>query len=132
MHPEKESGVSGKSRTGKTWVNPNELHEQKKFADEMYKSEDVYSNTGTGQNLFGRSELTDQEKPAERSLTEAEIVESLKRSPEVDISHIKVRVEGHTVYLEGTVEEIDEIRAMENIAKNVPGVSKVESHIEVR
>src|SRR4051812_38385712 len=98
MEQKKEPGVSGKEKSGKTWINPDEYKNQKKFADKMHDNEQVFDNTGTGQNLHGRSDLNDQEGLLGRSVLENEVIESLKRSPEVDISHIEVRLEGDVVH----------------------------------
>lgn len=87
---------------------------------------------GRGQNLHGRSDLKDQERPTSSNVEQDSVTEALKRGPGVDIKDITVRVEGGIVYLKGLAEDIKEVRAMESIAKNVPGVSEVISDIDFR
>lgn len=117
-----QPGVSGKSKDGKKWIDPQKYEEQKEFMD----------GVGKGGNLFGRSDLSDQDKDVSHSISEEQVREALKRSPEADIQNVEIRLEGSAVHLYGQVEDNRSIRAMESIALNVPGVSKVISHVQLR
>ncbi|WP_408096971.1 BON domain-containing protein [Peredibacter sp. HCB2-198] len=130
MEPNKEPGVSGKERSGKTWINPEEYEAQKEFADTMEEAEKGFQSTG--QNLHGRSDLSNQGAQVGVTLTEDAVIEALRRSPQVDISNLIVSVKESVVHLEGLVEDMKELREMESIANNVPGVSKVVSHVELK
>lgn len=130
MEPDKEPGVSGKRRDGKTWINEEKYQGQKKFADTMEEAEKGFQSTG--QNLHGRSDLTNQGAQVGITLTEDAVIEVLRRSPEVDIQDLIVNVSGKTVHLEGLVWDLNELREIENIVNNVPGVSKVVSHVELK
>lgn len=130
MEPNKEPGVSGKDRSGKTWLNPEEYEAQKEFADTMEEAEKGFQSTG--QNLVGRSDLENQGNQVGVTLTEDAVIEALRRSPEADISDVIVSVTGSVVHLEGLVYDMKALREMESIASNVPGVSKVVSHVELK
>ena len=130
MEPNKEPGVSGKERSGKTWLNSEEYEAQKEFADTMEEAEKGFQSTG--QNLHGRSDLSNQGAQVGVTLTEDAVIEALRRSPQVDIGSLIVMVKGNVVHLEGIVEDMAELREMESIANNVPGVSKVVSHVELK
>lgn len=125
MESQQEPGVSGKKKNGKTWTNPEELQKQKKFVDTL-------DEIPKGHNLYGRSDLKNQDHPETSNILESEVVEALKRSPHMDFSEVIVEAIEGVVHLTGYVEDLAELREMENITKNVPGVTKVESHIEVR
>lgn len=132
MEKASEPGVSGKKRNAKAWINPDKYEAQKNFMDNVEESEKGYTVEGRGQNLHGRSDLGDQEKPPGQSVQEDQVIEALKRGPEVDIQDISVHVKGSVVYLEGLAEDTKELRAMESIAKSVPGVSEVISQVDFR
>lgn len=129
MRHRSEPGVSGKKSTGKAWINADERADQDDFIE---GSKEI----GRSDNLFGRSDLKDQIlKPTQKdqhvTLTEAHILEALERSPEADVSHIKVTIKGHEVFLEGEIADIKEARVLENLVKNIRGVSKVTSDFQV-
>lgn len=63
---------------------------------------------------------------------EEEIFEALKRIPEIDVSEVRVYVEGEVVTLAGAAEDAEEARAMGKIVQNIPGVAKVIDHLYVR
>lgn len=133
MEPEKNHpGVSGKERGGKRWINPDAREKQKEFADEMYEVDEGYEPQGRGNNLFGRTDLTNQEGHEETSLDQQKVVVALKRSPEVDISDIEIKVDGGTVILEGTVDHPSRVRTVENLVWSVSGVKKIINHLEPR
>lgn len=117
-----QPGVSGKSNDGKKWIDPQKYEEQKEFMD----------GVGKGGNLFGRSDLSNQDKDVSKSISEEQVREALKRSPEADIQNVEVRLEGSAVHLYGEVEDNRSIRTIESIALNVPGVSKVFSHVQLK
>ena len=121
METSKRPGVSGNSRKGKAWINQEELKIQKDFIHE-----------GLGQNLYGRTDLTDQEVQESSSIDEEKILEALQRSPEVDISGVTVSLENGVVRFDGIAENIHEVRVMENVVRNLEGVSNVISHLELR
>lgn len=125
MNEEQEPGVSGKNREGKSWINKDILKQQDEFAEEMFKIDDGYAAGGRGGNLFGRTDLSDQEGHETESLDQQKVIIALKRSPEVDISHVNVEVNGGQVILSGLVQNPKESRAMERIVENVPGVTEV-------
>ena len=125
MESQKEPGVSGKKNDGKTWTNFEELQKQKGFIDTLGEAPKAL-------NLYGRSDLENQDHPEGENILESEIIEALKRSPHMDFKDINVEVSEGVVYLTGYVEDIAELREMENITKNVPGVIRVESQVEVK
>lgn len=127
---QQEPGVSGKKASGKTWVNREELKEQQDFRDDLEESVEGYQSTG--QNLFGRTDLDDQ-NPHQKihNITEEQLFEALRRSPQVDASGIKVILEDRgIVRLQGIVEDVNEMRMAENVIKNVEGVRKVISELK--
>ncbi len=125
METSKEPGVSGKNKEGKTWTNFEELQKQKAFIDAVDEAPKAH-------NLYGRSDLKNQERPETSNLLESEIVDALKRSPHMDFKDLFVEVNEGVVSLTGYVEDMAELRELENITKNVPGVIKVVNHVEVR
>jgi len=125
-------GVSGKSQSGREWINEEELSQQHEFADEVYESEKGFEAAGTGKNLFGRSDLSEQQEELGENLDEAQILETLKRSPEIDLEGIHLEFNNGSVLLEGEVDEPARIRTFENIVKNIPGVSEVINRLEYR
>jgi len=125
MEPQQEPGVSGKKENGKTWTNSEELQKQKKFVDTL-------DEVPSAHNLYGRSDLKNQDNPETSNLLESEVALALKRSPHMDFKDIIVEASDGIVHLTGHVEDVAELREMENITKNVPGVTKVVSHIEFR
>lgn len=134
MNEDKENkdrpGVSGKDQSKKTWINVDKLHEQEKFAHKMHEYEDGYGQS-TGNNLFGRSDLSNQQGHEKGELKQEQVLEVLKRSPTVDVAHLDVSVEGGSVILRGSVDDPEESRAMENIVKNIPGVTEVINELDV-
>lgn len=125
MESQQEPGVSGKRENGKTWTNSEELQKQKKFIDTL-------DEIPKDHNLYGRSDLQNQDHPETNNLLESEIVETLKRSPHMDFKDVIVESSGGVIHLTGYVEDLAELREMENLTRNVPGVSKVVSHVELR
>lgn len=125
MESQKEPGVSGKKKDGKTWTNFEELQKQKGFIDTVGEAPKAH-------NLYGRSDLENQDHPESANVLESEIVEVLKRSPHMDFKNIDVQVSDGVVYLTGYVEDMAELREMENIVRNVPGVTEIDSQVEVR
>lgn len=130
MESDKEPGVSGKRRDGKSWVNEEKYQGQRKFAETMEEAEKGFQSTG--HNLHGRSDLTNQGGQVGITLTEDAVIEALRRSPEVDIQDLIVIVSGKVVHLEGLVWDLNELREIESIVNNIPGVSKVISHVELK
>lgn len=63
---------------------------------------------------------------------EEQILEELKKSPEVDVAAIDVSVDGGSVILRGEADDPNESRAMENIVKNIPGVDEVINKLKVK
>jgi len=57
------------------------------------------------------------------------IEDALKRSAEVDARQIRVKVEGDTVKLEGTIHMLGERNIAERAAWATPGVRRVEDHL---
>ncbi|MNJ45640.1 periplasmic protein [compost metagenome] len=57
------------------------------------------------------------------------IEDALKRSAEVDASHIRVKVNGDVVRLEGKVHLLRERQIVERAAWSVPGVRKVDDYL---
>ncbi|MCY1451437.1 BON domain protein [compost metagenome] len=57
------------------------------------------------------------------------IEDALKRSAEVDVSHIRVKVNGDVVRLEGKVHLLRERQIVERAAWSVPGVRKVDDYL---
>lgn len=121
-----EPGVSGKEENGKSWVNSDELSTQNKF---VKGSKEI----GRSDNLFGREDLSDQQlgssKPA--SVTEPLVIEALERSPETDVSRIKISINGGHVHLSGVIDDIKETHVLESVAANIRGVTKVTSDFEI-
>ncbi len=111
-----------------TWINPEQMKLQKNFIE---KSKEI----GRSDNLYGRMDLEDQNPQREvdsavSSLSSTQVIEALKRSPEIDVSRIDVRIRGHHVTLEGEAESLKEVRAMLSIVKNLPGVEEVKNEIK--
>ena len=127
---EKESqpGVSGKNSSGKGWFNAEEHHKQRDLIEKVDESEAGFAQS-TGKNLVGRSDLENQGDAKTSKFSEKIIFEAMKRSPEIDVSHIRVHVQGSSVTLEGTVDDPKEARAMKKIVENIPGVSEVINHL---
>lgn len=125
-----EPGVSGKDKNGKEWVNSEKLEDQEDF---IKGSKDI----GRSDNLFGRSDLENQKlanKDEKDSLTlsQEHVIEALERSPGIDVSELLVTLYGSKVTLDGYAANPNEIRAIENVVKNLPGVSDVITHITPR
>lgn len=99
-----EPGVSGKDQRGGAWVNCGELQKQKNYL-EVLKEVD-------GDNLL-----------------RIQVLEALFSAPEVDLQGIRLRVIDDIVYLEGTTDDINNIRLLENVSESVSGVKKVISQI---
>lgn len=97
-------GVSGKNESKKSWFNVDKYHEQQDF-------------------------IHHQE---EAGLDKDQVLKTLKLSPEVDVKHIDISVDGGSVILRGEVEDPKESRAAENIIKNIPGVKKVVNELDVK
>lgn len=108
-------------------INPEAMKQQKHF---MQKSREI----GRSDNLYGRMDLDDQIPKREVSshaetLNSSQVMEALKRSPEIDVSNITVKIRGHHVTLEGEAESLKEVRAMLQIVRNLPGVEEVKNEI---
>lgn len=90
------------------------------------------ASIGAGRNLVGRSDLDNQTTPETGNSRQQEIVEALKRSPEADASKIEVEVsnDGKIVTLRGIVDDAKGARVFENIAANIPGVTKVVNRLK--
>jgi osmotically-inducible protein OsmY len=116
------------NESSETWINPEKLKLQKNFID---KSKEI----GRSDNLYGRMDLDEQnpkrkvDSPS-RSLTSSQVIEALKRSPEIDVSRVSVRIRGTHVTLEGEAENLKEVRAMLSIVKNLPGVDEVKNEMK--
>lgn len=128
---QKKPGVSGKNEKGKSWFNSEEYQHQRESVKKMDEAEKGFAQS-TGANLVGRSDLENQGYQSSANLSEKEIFEVLKRSPEVDVSDLRVYVEGEVVTLAGSAEDAKEARAMGKIVENIPGVTKVIDHLYVR
>ena len=96
-------GVSGKSQSKKSWFNVDKFNEQ---LDLIHHQE-------------------------EAELDQTQIMKTLRLSPEVDVDHIDISVDGGSVILRGEVVDPKESRAVENIVKNIPGVKKVVNELDV-
>lgn len=125
---DKQPGVSGKSSSGKSWFNAEEYHKQRDSIKKVDAAEAGFAQS-TGQNLVGRSDLENQGYAKSAKISEKVIFEALKRSPEIDVSHVRVHVQGTIVTLEGTVDDPKEARAMKKMVENIPGVSEVINHL---
>lgn len=109
------------------WINPDQLKMQKHFID---KSKEI----GRSDNLYGRLDLEDQNPKRQvsdhdQALNSSQVIEALKRSPEIDVSRVAVRIRGSHVTLEGEAENLKEVRAMLSIVKNLPGVEEVKNEL---
>ncbi len=125
-----QPGVSGKDQNGKTWINAEEYHQQVDQLEDREEAEKGFAQS-TGSNLMGRSDLENQGYENSASVEENQVFEALKRSPELDVSHVRVRMDGSVVYLEGTVDDANEARGVKKVVENIPGVSKVISHLYI-
>lgn len=110
-----------------TWINPEQLKKQKHFIE---KSKEI----GRSDNLYGRMDLEEQNPKREvkshaEDLNASQVMEALKRSPEIDVSNITAKIRGHHVTLEGEAESLKEVRAILSIVKNLPGVEEVKNEI---
>lgn len=131
MHKSNQQpGVSGKTMQGKTWFNEDKYEEQREQVEEMDESEKGFAQS-TGQNLIGRTDLSNQGEQPSKNIQEDQIFEALKRSPSVDVSHIQVKSDHGTVELVGTCTDLKEERAIINIVENISGVRRVVSHLDV-
>lgn len=131
LEKKKHPGVSGKNGKGGSWFNSEEYHRQRELLKKMDEAEKGFAQS-TGANLVGRSDLKNQGYLASTKISEKEIFEALKRSPEVDVSDLRVYFEEGVVTLAGSAEDAEEARAMGKIVQNIPGVSKVIDHLYVR
>src|SRR6478735_5914596 len=99
METNKDSpGISGKENK-RSWFNTEKYHQQRDFIEHVDESEKGYSQS-TGKNLMGRDDFTNQ-SGNEKDLDQQKILEVLKRSPEVDISHVDLSLDGGSVILKG-------------------------------
>lgn len=141
-------GVSGRERGKKPWINLKELKAQDRFiaqngispefeSDE--KDAEDFDGVGTGQNLHGRSDLSEQQEGRSKNNKEElysdqklhdSIAVSLQRNPETDFSGVVVKVHNRDVSLSGHLSAIKEKRAVEAVVRNVPGVREVFNSIE--
>jgi osmotically-inducible protein OsmY len=80
-------------------------------------------------NSSGKEWFNAEKYHKQRDSIEKAVFGALKKSPELDVSHIRVHVNGSSVTLEGTVDDPREARAMEKRVKNISGVSEVVNHL---
>ena len=140
-----EPGVSGKERGKKPWINLKELKDQDNFiaqnglTPDFSVDEEDFGGVGTGQNLHGRSDISEQKEAfIETKEDEAypdqklhnSIVVALQRNPETDISEVVIKVKNRDVSLSGHILGIKDKRAIEAVVRNVPGVREVFNAIE--
>ena len=143
----REPGVSGKERGKKPWINLKELKAQDKFIAQNGLSPDFSSDedeedfdgVGTGQNLHGRSDISEQQEALPETKEDEtypdqklhdSIVVAFQRNPETDISEVVIKVQNRDVSLSGHVSAIKDKRAIEAVVRNVPGVREVLNSIE--
>lgn len=129
-----EPGVSGKSANS-SWINPKEYQDQKHFVEDAeYSREDdarVRDAAGTEHGLFGRNDVSNQGRaPQEQSFVDV-IYDALRKSPEADISNVKISAADGVVTLDGEVLSHAEIRVLENLVSNIRGVREVRNNLEV-
>lgn len=122
-------GVSGKSRNGKNWFNTDVYEEQKEHVEDMDESEIGFAQS-TGQNLMGRSDLSNQGNQS-GDMFEKEVFEALKRGPTVDVANVRVHADNGVITLEGSALSAKESRAIQNLVENIPGVNKVVNRLHV-
>lgn len=113
-----EPGVSGKTIHGKSWFNSDKYHEQKDFMEDV-----------GGENLSGRTDLSNQGINESHNVKEDEVFEALKRSPGVDVAQVQVEATNGVITLSGTAASPKEARAMIKIVENISGVSKVVNNL---
>ena len=123
-------GVSGKSRSGKTWFNEDKYLKQREQVENDDTTELGYAQS-TGQNLVGRTDLSNQGQQASGNIFEKEIFEALKRGPTVDVANVRVHADKGVITLEGSALNAKEVRAMHNIVENIPGVKQVINRLHV-
>ncbi|WP_454621934.1 BON domain-containing protein [Bradyrhizobium cenepequi] len=85
--------------------------------------------------LHGLKGITDNiaiDNPVEASEVSKRISEALVRDARIDAQQVKVRGEGHTAILDGTVRSWAEKEEAETAAWAAPGVTSVENHLSVR
>lgn len=109
------------------WIDQDNLKLQKNF---IKKSREI----GRSDNLYGRIDLDDQDpirtfEDTDSDLSPTQVIEALERSPEIDVSEIRVKISGGTVTLMGCAQTAKEVRAMIKILDNLRGVEKVENQV---
>lgn len=119
MGTSKEPGVSGKSRESGQYVNPEELGIQSKFHEVV-----------GGRDLHGRDDLSEQTGAATGDALADAVMLSLQRSPQVDVSSVKVSSKDGVVTLSGHCGSIRECRAIEDLVKTISGVISVENQMQ--
>jgi BON domain len=60
-----------------------------------------------------------------------EVCDGLAKDPEIDASHIEVRVQDGMVILEGTVDSLEAKHGAENLCEWIQGVQDVTNHLKV-
>lgn len=119
--------MNTEEKNTEVWINPEKLKQQQTFID---KSREI----GRSDNLYGRMDLDEQNPRREvknhsAELSSSQVIEALKRSPEIDASRITVRIRGSQVTLQGEAGNLKEVRGMISVVKNLPGVGEVKNEI---
>jgi len=87
------------------------------------------------QYLFGVrgvSNLIEIKTPIQSDLVKESIKKTFERNAIIDAEKINVRVEGHKVFLTGTVQSWDEQKQANEAAWSAPGVWQVENNLEIK
>lgn len=119
--------MNNENERSESFINPEAMKRQKHFIE---KSREI----GRSDNLYGRLDLSEQNPKRvvsehDKSLSVSQVMEALKRSPEIDVSNITAKIRGRHVTLAGEAESLKEVRAMLEIVRNLPGVEEVKNEI---